>query len=401
MIRRLHNFALMSVFIMALVYSSHALAFEVTAPYPDSTLISRLSLDWSTHRRGAQGSDNFQLTWADDDNLYGAWGDGGGFGGTNKNGRVGLGVARISGPGHDWSGANRWGGHNPENPAQFGGKGKSWGMISVDGSLYMLVIPDVISGKGYRNHYEYIEVWKSSDHAATWSKPSWRFLQSESLAIPTFLNFGRDNAGVPPELGPYVYAYFIRPQSLTMEQQGPGGSGLIVHKPGKIYLARVHRDNIVRDKSDYRFYCGLDDAGNPTWGKISRKQPVFEDANGTGWCMSAHYNRALRRYILCTEHGSSSSTGQLGIFCAPKPWGPWATVEYYTKAEPFGASRPGSSLSWRDNVFFLAFATKWLSKDGKSFTLNFTGAGRGSDNDSFNTVCGKFNITEASGGLSR
>jgi hypothetical protein len=361
------------------------------SPYPNSTFITGLSLDWSTHRRGAQGSDNFQLTWADDDNLYGAWGDGGGFGGTNKNGRVGLGVARISGPGHDWRGANRWGGLNPESPAQFGGKGKSWGMISVNGSLYMLVVPDEIPGKGYRNHYEYVEVWKSADRAASWSRPSWRFLQSENLTIPTFLNFGKDNAGVPPELGHYVYVYFIHPQSPTMEQQGPGGVGLVVHKPGRVYLARVHTDNIVRNKSDYQFYRGLDGAGNPLWGSISGKQPVFVDANGTGWCMSAHYNPGLRQYFLCTEHGSSGA-GQLGIFCASNPRGPWSTVSYYTAAEPFGAGRAGSSLPWRNNVFFLAFATKWLSEDGRSFTLNFTGAGRGSDNDSFNTVCGTFTV---------
>ncbi len=391
MVHRRGKLALVSVTTVVVLCSGYVSVCRGGSPYPDSTLVKGLSLDWSTHSRGAQGSDNFQLTWADDDNLYGAWGDGGGFGGTNKNGRVGLGVARISGPGHDWTGANRWGGHNPENPVQFGGKGKSWGMISVDGVLYMLVVPDQIAGKGYRNHYQYVEVWKSTDHAATWSRPSWRFLQSENLTIPTFLNFGKDHAGVPPELGGYVYVYFICPQSPTMEQQGPEGVGLIVHKPGRIYLARVHKNNIARNKSDYRFYRGLDGAGNPRWGGISEKLPVFQDANGTGWCMSAHYNPGLRQYFLCTEHGPSS-TGQLGIFVAPLPWGPWSTVSYNTAAELFGASRPGSTLPWRNNVFFLAFATKWLSEDGKSFTLNFTGAGQGFDNDSFNTVCGTFDL---------
>ena len=364
------------------------------SPYPDSPIITDLSLDWSTHRRGAQGSDNFQLTWADDDHLYGAWGDGGGFGGTNKNGRAGLGVARISGPGHDWKGANRWGGLNPENPAQFGGKGKSWGMICVGSVLYMLVVPDGVAGKGYRNHYEYVEVWKSTDHAATWRRPSWKFLQSENLTIPTFLNFGKDNSGVPSELGDYVYVYFIRPQNPTMEQQGPKGVKLIVHKPGIIYLARVHQKNITRSKSDYQFYQGLDSTGNPLWGSISQKQPVFEDPNGVGWCMSAHYNPGLQRYILCTEHDSSHE-GRIGIFDAPAPWGPWTTVEYFTEASPFGKSRPGSHLPWRNNVFFIAFATKWLSEDGRSFTLNFTGGGRGADNDSFNTVSGTFRISRA------
>jgi hypothetical protein len=370
------------------------------SPYPDSQIITGYSLDWSTHRRGAQGSDNFQLTWADDDHLYGAWGDGGGFGGTNKNGRVGLGVARVSGPAHNWKGANRWGGLNPESPVQFGGKGKSWGMISVNGMLYMLVVPDVVPGKGYRNHYEYVEAWKSHDHAATWRMPSWKFLQSENLTIPTFLNFGKDNAGVPSKLSDYVYVYFICPRSTTMEQQGPDGVGLDVHKPGIIYLARVPENNIARSKSDYQFYRGLDSAGNPLWGGISQKQSVFEDPDGVGWCMSAHYNPGLQRFILCTEHGSSH-VGRMGIFDAPTPWGPWTTVEYCTEASPFGKIRPGSDLPWRNNVFFIAFATKWISEDGRSFTLNFTGGGRGSDNDSFNTVSGAFTVSGARTATSR
>ncbi len=63
-------------------------------PYPASSVITGMSLDWSTHERFALGSDNWQLTWADDDNQYGAWGDGGGFGGSNSDGRVGLGFGR-------------------------------------------------------------------------------------------------------------------------------------------------------------------------------------------------------------------------------------------------------------------------------------------------------------------
>lgn len=358
-------------------------------PYPDSPLIARLTLDWSTHQRGAQGSDNFQLTWADDDHLYGAWGDGGGFGGTNSRGRVGLGVARITGSGQNWQGQNRWGGWQPEHPVQFGGQGKSWGMLCRKDVLYMLVIPDVIPAKGYRNHYEYVEFWQSNDHAATWQKPSWRFLQSEDLTIPTFLNFGKDGTDVPADLGDFVYVYFIRPQSRTMEQQGPRAAGLVTHKPGAIFLARVRGRDITENKSAYQFYGGLDNAGGPIWVSLARKQPVFQDPAGVGWCMSAHYNPGLERYLICTEHGTSH-TGQIGIFDAPTPWGPWTTVAHYTADHPFGQQRTGSDLPWRNNVFFVAFATKWLSQDGLSFTLNFTGSGNGADNDSFNTVCGRF-----------
>ena len=50
------------------------------APYPPSDVISRI--DWSPQEtivRKAQGSDNWPLTWADDDQLYTAYGDGHGF----------------------------------------------------------------------------------------------------------------------------------------------------------------------------------------------------------------------------------------------------------------------------------------------------------------------------------
>jgi hypothetical protein len=163
--------------------------------------------------------------------------------------------------------------------------------------------------------------------------------------------------------------------------------GLIVHKPGAIYLARVGRRDLLAGKSKYRFYRGLDASQAPLWGTPAEKRPVFEDPGGVGWCMSAGYNPFLKRVLLCTEHGASSQ-GTIGVFDAPSPWGPWTTVKYYDPALPFGASRKGSKLPWRNNVFFAAFATKWL--DGHTFTLNFTGAGQGKDNDSFNTVRGAF-----------
>ena len=76
------------------------------APYPPSPVIAGISLDWSTHQRHALGSDNWQLTWADDDHQYGAWADGGGFGGNNRDGRLGLGYVRIEGDWHNYRGVN-------------------------------------------------------------------------------------------------------------------------------------------------------------------------------------------------------------------------------------------------------------------------------------------------------
>jgi hypothetical protein len=108
-------------------------------PYPPSPVIARVEFAFDTHQRHAPGSDNWPTTWADDGHLYSAWGDGGGFGGTNSKGRVLLGVARIEGDAAHYVGKNIWGGFGPERPSQFGGK--SYGILSVDGVLYMWVAP--------------------------------------------------------------------------------------------------------------------------------------------------------------------------------------------------------------------------------------------------------------------
>jgi hypothetical protein len=202
--------------------------------YPPSPVIAGLTLDWSTHQRHALGSDNWQLTWADDDHLYGAWGDGGGFGGSNDDGRVGLGFARIE------------------------------------------------------------DQWFT----------------------------GRDN-------------------------------------------------------------------GKPTWGLLSAEKPVFENAAGTGRCLSVSFNHGLGRYLLATEH-TVSHASVLGFWDAPEPWRPWTTVRLWSPEDRFGQTRPGSTLDWNDNIFFCAFVPKWFSVDGLSFILAFTGGGNGKDNDSLNTVRGNF-----------
>ena len=49
-------------------------------PYPPSTDVTDMRLDWATFRRLAEDSDNWPTTLAADGTMYTAWGDGGGFG---------------------------------------------------------------------------------------------------------------------------------------------------------------------------------------------------------------------------------------------------------------------------------------------------------------------------------
>jgi hypothetical protein len=220
-------------------------AFAQAPPYPPSPVIRTVTFDWTTHKRDAQGSDNWQLTWADDGHQYGAWGDGGGFGGTNSDGRVSLGVARIEGDWNGYRGFNVWGGKNAANPA--GLDGKSWGMVCIKGVLYMWVSPgsplDVMQREA--------RLFRSLDHAATWERAPWAFTREQSLTIPTICQFGKDYSGARDK---YVYHYFIQPRHVASDS---------IQKPGRVYLARSPKERLM-DAGAYQFFAGKI-GKDPSW----------------------------------------------------------------------------------------------------------------------------------------
>src|SRR5262245_28525778 len=120
---------LCSPLMMSLPWLTGSEVQETKAPYPPSPLIERITWHWQTHRTAAGGSDLWPVTWGADDNLYAAWGDGGGFGGTDQEGRVALGIARIDGSPEQFLGVNVNGGKNPRHPASFAKQGKTGGIL--------------------------------------------------------------------------------------------------------------------------------------------------------------------------------------------------------------------------------------------------------------------------------
>src|SRR6266849_4380956 len=72
--------------------SSGAADAAASSPYPPSPVIESITWHWETHRTAALGSDLWPITWAADGHLYAAWGDGGGFDGTDQDGRVSSGL---------------------------------------------------------------------------------------------------------------------------------------------------------------------------------------------------------------------------------------------------------------------------------------------------------------------
>ena len=78
--------------------------------HPPSRVIASIEWDLKNLIRLAPGSDLSPVTWGTDGHLYASWGDGGGFGGTNRDGRVSLGFGRMEGSPQILCEVNIWGG---------------------------------------------------------------------------------------------------------------------------------------------------------------------------------------------------------------------------------------------------------------------------------------------------
>jgi len=301
-------------------------AAVVDLPYPRSHVIRDIHFDdASTIVRKAPDSDNWPMTWGDDDNLYTAYGDGRGFEPFVKP-KLSMGFARIEGSPSDFHGFNI----RSDSGERTGGgaKGaKASGMLMVDGTLYMWI----------RNVKNSQLAW-STDHGVTWN---WGFKFDTSFGCPAFLNFGRNYAGARDD---YVYSY---------SQDGPGA-----YEPyDGVVLARVARSKI-HERAAYEFFAGTDSNGGASWtSDVTSRTHAFEYP---AHCdrIDVVFNRAIHRYLMALAFGDGK--GGWGIFDAPEPWGPWTTA-YIT--HDWGL---GDTHGYR-------LPSKWISADGKEMYLVYSG----------------------------
>jgi len=315
-----------------------------TPPYPPSHLIREIR--WTTSEkiiRLAPGSDNWPLTWGDDDLLHAAYGDGRGFEPFVPR-KLSLGYAKIAGSPPHVTGTNMvspTGERHGDGP-----KGaKASGLVMIDGILWMLV----------RNVGNSQLAW-SFDRGRTWQWSSWKY--TTSFGCPTFLNFGPNYQGARDQ---YVYIY--SPDTDT------------AYEPAvRMVLARVPKDRLL-DQEAYEFFQGFDGKGQPQWTHdISARGAVFNHP-GRCWRSGITYNAGIRRYLWCqTLLGADRDASKgLAIFEAAEPWGPWQTVFY---ADPWDVDA-GETAS---------IPTKWISEDGKTLHLVFSG------DDAFNIRRGDLSL---------
>jgi hypothetical protein len=310
------------------------------APCPPSTLIA--GIDWAgtdSIVRQAKDGDNWPLTWGDDDALYTTFGDGTGFPPKTER-KLSCGFARITGGPHDFVGTN------VRSPAEQLGDGrrgkKGWGILSVQGTLYLWLGHADLKGGGAQL------AW-SRDHARTWTFADW---QLADLGMVGFVNFGKDYAGARDE---YVYAY---------SHDGPRADT----PADRFVLMRAPTDKLI-ERSAWEFFVAMDDDAQPTWNHdFAKRGAVFRHADA---CLRSAmtWQPGLRRYLWwqqvprpkgTTDRGDTRFEGGFGVYDAPEPWGPWTTA-YFTPRWDVG---PGEHAD---------FPTKWSSADGRTLHLVFSG----------------------------
>jgi hypothetical protein len=110
-------------------------------------------------------------------------------------------------------------------------------------------------------------------------------------------------------------------------------------------------------------------AGEPIWSKdIRARGTVFFNEDS---CLRSAmtYNAGIRRYLWwqqipqppgSEDRGDTRFEGGFAVYDAPEPWGPWTTA-YFTPRWDVGPGEHGD------------FPSKWMSPDGKSLWMVFSG----------------------------
>jgi CubicO group peptidase (beta-lactamase class C family) len=299
------------------------------APVPNSRLITHAVWeDRSQVIRQADGSDNWPITWADDDRLYAAYGDGFGFE-PKVDKKLSLGLARIEGtPPHAKGGNIRSEtgetyGHGPKGM-------KASGLIMVEGKLWMAV-------RNIKDSGELAQLWWSSDYAKSWQRGE---MLPEDFGCPTFLNFGKNYEDARDR---YVYIYSPKGPSAYLPYDG-------------VVLARVPLERIGT-VAEFEYFQKMDENGHPVWTRRPEEMGPILEFKGACFRMDVIYNRGLKRYLLLMAHNFSSSWG---IYEATEPWGPWYAVFHTPKWD-----LPG--------IHSYRIPAKWIDADGKTMFMVFSG----------------------------
>jgi hypothetical protein len=389
------------------------------APYCKSRYIDSIEFDWAGGYTEPNGSDLWPVTWGKDGNVYTFFGDGGGFGGDNRRGRVSFGVAMLTAPPplSSTSVKNVYGGYQAVHPSTLDGKAGS--IISVGNDFYTLGgLYDAHDLQGVSGHKsgapKRTQLGYSKGNAHSWQAASWTFCSSGpdtpvgAFCPVGFVNYGPGNAGAPDG---YVYLLGIAnsrswwegdegPEvmaELGRTAAAPAAATKAPDTSANTYLARVSKHHVLQ-RDAYRYFAGVDAKGRPVWSDDRKQmQPVFTDRNPSqlSTLESAIYNPGIRRYIATAQ---GAYIGQTSFYDAPQLWGPWTTISYNNIDPQTGAGGWANLGKAGGGSLGVHIVNAWTSADGSSLWMTYSSDGKAPADALFpppGTMLDSFNLVRA------
>jgi hypothetical protein len=352
--------------------------------YPPSTLLRGLEWLAPASKYPGSGSDMHWYAWGDDDALYVVDDDGANFGQPWNFGHL----LRATGvpPRHEVTEVSRFAGLRRYETSKLR---YVCGALAVGSRLYVCAYDYNFDDPGSPTHtideeqrdvptappldWRFINmisahagvaaIMYSDDYGVTWQNIPERdtpYFFGPRFGAPAFVGFGPGYSGVPERLGDYVYA-------ISNDENWENGNN--------VFLARVPRERVL-ERGAWEFYTGGRDAGNPQWSSDeAAARPILSDPGHVGH-PTMTYNAGLDRFLLAfgsdvVPHAYGMprefardnwhTQRELHIYEGPSPWGPWYLVHYEPHWE-------GIHLAYLPQI-----PAKWLSDDGLSGTLLFSG----------------------------
>ena len=317
-------------------------------------------------------ADTWYPSWASDGAMYSPWTDGEVNGVRNSSGgeKATTSCAKIAGddPLHltvTYIGAF------PGDPKPYGGRYPCGSLVHNGiwyyGTYCLLETKglglnwDVLGPfVGFRTSTDYGRTWTDTPHTPAsplFGEPE-KVGGPVKLGVPHFVDFGRNM-----EHSPDGYAYLVCHGAVADDPQ-PRPANLSWITADRIYLARVKPSiQTINDRSAYEFYGGRSQGSKPIWVRdLARTEPLFEWNNRCG-CVTATYNPALRKYLMCVTDGRNTvSKFNTFVLEADAVTGPWRMVTFMRN---FG-----------EQGYFVHFPSKFIAAGGRiawlMYAANFT-----------------------------
>lgn len=175
------------------------------------------------------------------------------------------------------------------------------------------------------------------------------------IGAPHFVDFGKNM-----ENSPDGYAYLVG-HGAEYPDEKPRFANLSWISGDQIYLIRVKPSiKNINDSSKYEFFSGFDAKNNPVWTHDFNKiEPLIAWNNNCG-CVTITYNAPLKKYLMCVTDGWPTVEKMNSyILESDHITGPWKLVVYM---KDFG-----------EQGYFLNFPTKFISQDGRTSWLCYSG----------------------------